>query len=167
MNTMRAPFISKIVLSAGATGTDLDKAHKLLTTLSERKPQINKSGPRQRIPSFGVKPNMPLGTNVTLRGESAVDMLRRLLGAIDNALKSKQVSDNHFSFGIREYIDIPGMEYDREIGIRGFNVTVTFERKGVRVKHKKAKRGSLPKKQHVTKDEIITFMEEAYKTQFN
>jgi len=165
-NVMRTPYIAKVVLSAGATGTDLDKAHKLLNIITNRKPQINTAGPRQRIPAFGVKPNMPLGTNVTVRGKEGRELLRRLLTAIDNTLKKKQVSENHFSFGIREYIDIPGMEYIREIGIRGFNVTVAFERKGVRVKHKKAKRGHLPARQHVHKEEIIQYMEGAFQTQF-
>lgn len=165
-NVMRKPFVRKVVLSAGATGKELDKAKELLSIVSEKNPQIIKSGPRKRIPSFSVRPNMPLGTSVTIRGEDAIKLLNRLLGAIDNMLKKKQVADNHFSFGIREYIDIPGMEYSREIGIRGFNVTVDFERKGVRVKKKKIKKGKLPKRQTVSKEEIMTFMEENYKTQF-
>ena len=163
-NKMREPFISKIVLSAGATGTDLDKAAKLLEMLSGMKAQIIKSGPRRRIPAFSVKPNMPLGARVTLRRRKAIELLRKLLGAIDNSIDESQIEDNHFSFGIKEYIEIPGVEYVREIGIRGFNVTVVFERAGVRVKRKKIKRGKLPKKQHVTQEEIINYMEENFDT---
>jgi len=166
MNVMRIPKISKVVLSAGAVGTDLVKATKLLEMLSEMKVQIIKSGPKRRIPAFSVKPNMPLGTRVTIRGKKAVDLLRRLLGAIDNKLKESQIDVNTFSFGIKEYIEIPGVEYVREIGIRGFNATVTFERAGVRVKNRKIKRGKLPKKQRVSKEEIISYMEENFKTSF-
>jgi len=165
MNVMRKPKIGKIVLSAGATGTDLEKAVKLLEVLSEMKPVIIKSGPRKRIPAFSVRPNMPLGTKVTLRGEKAISLLKKLLGAIDNLLKENWIGDNGFSFGIKEYIEIPGIEYIREIGIRGFNVTVVFERSGLRVKNRKRKRAGLPKKQNVTKEEIIIFMEENFKTQ--
>lgn len=163
---MRSPKVSRIVISAGATGNDLDKAVMLLELVTGEKPQIVKSGPKRRIPAFGVKPLMPLGTNVTIRGKKALDLLRRLLGAIDNTLKNKQIEENNFSFGIDEYINIPDMKYSRDIGIRGFNVTVVFERAGVRVKKKKIKRGHLPSRQHVSKEEIVAFMKDKFKTQF-
>lgn len=166
MNVMRKPVITKVVLSAGATGQDLVKAHKLLEILTKRKAQIIKAGPKQRIPELGVKPGLELGTRVTVRGEAGIALLKRLLGAVENKLSRKSVTSNHFSFGLEEYIDIPDMEYVREIGIRGFNVTVVFERPGVRVKHKKIKRGSLPVRQIVTADEIITLMEDTFKTKF-
>ena len=165
-NPMRNPKISKVVLSAGAVGPDLDKAAKLLEMLSGMKVQIIKSGPKRRIPAFSVKPNMPLGVRVTIRGKKAIALLKRVLGAVDNTLKENSVDKNTFSFGIKEYIEIPEVEYVREIGIRGFNITVTFERAGVRVKKRKIKRGKLPKKQSVTKEEIIKFMEENFKTSF-
>jgi large subunit ribosomal protein L5 len=165
-NVMRKPKLAKVVLSAGATGADLEKATKLLEMFSDMKVQIIKSGPKQRIPSFGVRPLMPLGARVTLRGKKALDLLRRLLGAIDNEIKKKKLTPNHFSFGIQEYIEIPGTEYVREIGIRGFNVTVVFERAGLRVKRKKLKRGKVPKKQYVSVEEIIKFMEDSFKTKF-
>jgi len=163
---MRQPKIGKILLSAGATGTNLEKSAKLLELVGNMKAQIIKSGPKTRIPSFSVRPSMHLGTRITLRGEKAIGVLKRLLGAVDNAVNKKQISDNHFSFGIEEYIEIPDMEYVREIGIRGFNVTVVFERAGVRVGKRKIKRGHLPKKQHVSKEEIIKFMEEKFGTNF-
>ncbi len=163
---MRTPKIVKVVLSAGDSGKELDKAVKLLKLVSERNPQIVKSGPKRRIPAFGVKPDMPLGTNVTVRGNEAVKLLKKLLGAIDNQLKKKQISENTFSFGIQEYIEIPGIEYEREIGIKGFNVTVSFERAGFRVARKKIKSGKIGKNQRIPKEEIIKFMEGEFKTQF-
>tara|TARA_B100000315_G_scaffold257312_1_gene305735 strand:- start:484 stop:987 length:504 start_codon:yes stop_codon:yes gene_type:complete len=166
MNIMRTPKIVKVVLSAGDSGKELDKAVKLLKLVSERNPQIVKSGPKRRIPAFGVKPDMPLGTNVTVRGNEAVKLLKKLLGAIDNQLKKKQISENTFSFGIQEYIEIPGIEYEREIGIKGFNVTVSFERAGFRVARKKIKSGKIGKNQRIPKEEIIKFMEGEFKTQF-
>jgi ribosomal protein L5 len=165
-NLMRKPFISKVLLSAGANGPDLVKAKKLLDLLSNSNAHIIKSGPKLRIPELGVKPDMELGTRVTLRDNRALMLLRRLLGAVDNTLTIKQVSPNHFSFGIKEYIDIPDMEYIREIGIRGFNVTVVFERAGVRIKNKKIKRGTLRRVQMVDPKEIIQYMEDNFKTKF-
>lgn len=163
-NPMRKIRIEKVLLSAGATGDDLQKAKKLLEFISGRKAQIQAS--QKRIPEFDVRPGLEVGTRVTLRGAEAIALLKRLLGALDNELKKKQVSENHFSFGIKEYIEIPGVEYQRDIGIRGFNVTVVFIRPGVRVKLKKIKRGVLPKRQFVSQDEIITYMKEAFKTKF-
>ncbi len=161
---MRIPQISRVVLSAGAVDKELEKAKRLLEMISEKKAQITKSGPRMRIPAFGVKPKMELGTCVTLRGKEAIEVLRRLLGAIDNQLKESQIDKNNFSFGISEYINIPGMKYSRDIGIRGFNVTVVFERPGIRVKKRKIKAGRVPAKQHVTREEIIEYMKNTFKT---
>ncbi len=163
-NSMRTIKIEKVILSAGATGDNLAKAKKLLEIVSSKKAQIIAS--QKRIPEFDVRPGLEVGTRVTLRGKEAVELLRRLLGALDNKLKVNQVSDNHFSFGIKEYIEIPGMEYQRDIGIRGFNVTVVFIRAGTRVRLKKIKRGKMPKKQHITKEEIVNYMQEVFKTEF-
>jgi large subunit ribosomal protein L5 len=163
-NKMRDIYIEKVVMSCGATGDDLTKSKKLLELIAVNKAQIVTSS--KRIPDFGVRPGLEVGTRVTLRGQKAVDLLKRLLGSIDNKLKKKQVSDNHFSFGIEEYIEIPGMEYQREIGIRGLNVSIVFARAGLRVKLKKIKTGKFPKKQYVSKEDIIKFMEDSFKTNF-
>ena len=166
-NPMKMLFISKITLSSGAVGAELEKSAKLLEMLVDgRKAQIIKSGPKTRIPAFNVKPKMELGARITVRKGNARVILKKLLGAIENTLKRRQVGNNTFSFGIKEYIEIPGVEYAREIGIRGLNVSVSFERKGFRVKKKKIKMGNLPLRQMATKEEIIKFMEENFNTKF-
>ncbi|HLF53991.1 MAG TPA: 50S ribosomal protein L5 [Candidatus Nanoarchaeia archaeon] len=163
-NPMRKVKVEKIILSAGATDDNLVKAKKLLEIVSGRKAQILASS--KRIPEFNVRPGLEVGTRVTLRGAAAINLLKRLLGAMDNEIKKKQLSDNHFSFGIKEYIEIPGIEYQRDIGIRGFNVTVVFIRAGFRVKLKKIKRGKVPKKQFISKEEIADYMKGAFNTRF-
>lgn len=161
-NPMRAIKIERVLLSAGGVDKELEKSRKLLELISGMKAQIIAS--TKRIPDFGVRPGLEVGTRVTLRGRKAIDLLKRLLGAIDNQLKAKQMADNHFSFGIDEYIEIPGMEYQRDIGIKGLNITVTFARAGLRVGRRKIKAGHVPKKQHVMKEEIIKYMEDSFKT---
>lgn len=163
-NPMRAIKLEKVVLSCGAVGPNLDKAQKLLEMLTEKKAKIVHSGPKRRIPNFGVKPNMALGVMVTLRRKEAQDILKRLLVAIDNTIRKKQVAENGFSFGIHEYIEIPGIEYQRDIGIRGLNVTASFIRAGVRVKRKKLKQGKVPARQNIHKEEIIKYMKLNYST---
>lgn len=161
-NPMRRIKIEKVILSAGAVDKELEKAKKLLEMISKKKAEVVTSN--KRIPDFDVRPGLEVGTRVTLRAKEAVELLKRLLGALDNKLRIKQISDNHFSFGIKEYIEIPGTEYQRDIGIRGFNVTVVFTRAGVRVQRKKIKVGHLPHRQHVSKEEIKKYMEDVFKT---
>jgi len=119
----------------------------------------------KRIPSLGVRPNTEVGGVVTVR-KNFEELLKRIFVAIDNTLKRKQISENNFSFGMKEYIEIPGIEYQRDIGIRGFDVTVVFKRAGRRVGIKKIKRGKVSKKQVITREEIIKFMEENFNVNF-
>lgn len=163
-NPMRRIKIEKVLVSCGAVGADLEKAKKLLQFLTGMKPQVIAS--TKRIPNFDVSPGLEVGTRVTLRGEKAIQLLKQFLGALSNALAESQVSENHFSFGIEEYIEIPGTEYQRDIGIRGLNVTVVFVRPGLRVKRKKIKSSKVAKKQNVPPEEIIKYMEDNFQTEF-
>ena len=163
INPMREIKIEKIVLSIGGTGEELEKGFGLLKLLTGRTPAKMKS--RKRIPSLGVRPKLEVGAVVTIR-KNPEETLRKMLSTLDNILKKSQISENNFSFGIKEYIEIPGTEYQRDIGIRGLDVTVTFKRAGRRVKLKKIKKGKIPKRQAVTREEIIKFMEENFKTKF-
>ncbi len=162
-NKMREITIEKVALSIGGIGEDLEKGFKLLKVLTGRKPA--KMSSSKRIPSLGVRPNLEIGTVVTIR-KDVDNIIKRMLVAIDNKLKKKQISENNFSFGIKEYIEIPDVEYQREIGIIGFDVTIVFKRTGRRVKLKKIKRGKVSKRQIITKEEIIKYMEDHFKTEF-
>ena len=162
-NPMREIKIEKIVLSIGGIGEDLEKGVKLLKTLTGRKPSKRKS--HKRIPTLDVKPNLEIGAMVTIR-QNIREFLSKMLTPIDNKLRKKQISENNFSFGIEEYLEIPGVEYQREIGIRGLDVTVVFKRTGRRVKLKKIKQGKIPKRQAISREEIIKFMEDNFQTEF-
>jgi len=163
MNKMREVKIEKVVFSVGGIGDELEKGFKLLQFLTGRKPARMKS--RKRIPSFNVRPGLEVGAVVTIR-KNIPETLKKVLLAENNTLRRKQVSSNNFSFGVKEYIEIPGTEYQRDIGIRGFDATVVFKRTGRRVRMKKIKTGKVPKRQAVTKEEIIKFMEENFQTKF-
>ncbi len=163
-NLMRKIMIEKVVLSVGGIADKLEKGHKLLAFLSGMKPLRIMS--KKRIPSLGVRPGLEVGAKVTLRKLKMIELLKRLLEALDRKLKSSQVSENTLSFGIKEYIEIPGTEYQRDIGIAGLDVTITFARKGKSIIYKKTG-GKLPKKQHIPKDEIINFMKDNFKVEFD
>lgn len=162
-NPTRNIRIEKVVLSVGGTAEELEKGFKLLNLITGRNPAKMKSN--KRIPTFGVRPKLQVGAVVTIRKE-ANDMVKRLLTAVENRLRKKQISENNFSFGIKEYIEIPGMEYQRDLGVRGLDVTVVFKRMGRRVKLRKVKTGKIPAKQKISREEIIKFMEENFQTTF-
>ena len=160
-NIMTQVKIEKVVLNVGGTTDYLEKGVKLLKLITGEKPAKMRS--RKRIPTWGVRPGLEVGAVVTIR-KNFENLLKRLLVAKDYKLKKKHLSQNNFSFGVKEYIEIPGEEYDRDIGMKGLNVTVVFSRRGRRINIKKIKRGNLPKKQHVSKQEIIKFMEDKFNT---
>jgi len=163
-NIMQELKIEKVVLSIGGVGDYLEKGYKLLGILTDgKKPSKTKSN--KRIPSLSVRPGLEVGAVVTIR-KGAEEVLKRMLLTVDNTLKKKQMSINNFSFGIKEYIEIPGIEYQRDIGIMGFDVTVVFKRAGRRVRLKKIKKGKIPSRQNITREEIIKFMEEKFHTTF-
>jgi len=141
----------------------LEKGAKLLELITERSPSKMES--RKRIPSLSVRPGLKVGAIVTIR-KDAEQVLRRMLAAVDNKLKKKQVSENTFSFGIKEYIEIPGMEYQRDLGILGLDVTITFARAGRRIGLRRLRTSRVPKKQRISKEEIIKFMEDKFNTKF-
>ena len=156
-NVMRKAKLEKVVLNCGGIDDKLEKSARLLNILTGRK--IKQIASTKRIPSLGVRPGLKTGCMVTLRGEEAEKTLKRLFGANNNKINKKQIQPNHFSFGVKEYLEIPDMEYQRDIGILGLDVTAVFIRAGKRVAAKKIKRGRLPNKQHVTPEEIIDYLQ--------
>lgn len=161
MNPMREVRIEKVTLNIGVGegGEKLSKAETLLERLCGQKPFRTLA--KKTIREFGMKRGDPVGVKVTLRGKKAEEMLVRLLQAVDNRLSSKCFDGNgNFSFGIREYIDIPGVKYDPELGMFGMDVCVSLERPGFRVKRRKRQRAKIPPSHRIGKEEAIKFVTE-------
>jgi large subunit ribosomal protein L5 len=163
-NKMRIIKIEKVVLHVGGIGDKLTKGVALLKIIGENQ-KVAKMQSRKRIPTLNVRPGLEIGGVITIR-KGIDELLKRLLKSVENKLKRKQISENNFSFGVPEYIEIPGLEYQRDIGIIGLDVTVVFKRAGRRVGIKKIKRGKIPRRQVITKGEIIKIMEENFNTEF-
>ena len=163
MNPSRNIKIDKVTLNIGA-GKDqvkLDKGMKLLKSITNVSPV--KTVTSKRIPGWGLRPGLPIGCKVTLRRKNAVNVLMRLVQAKDNKLRESQFDPNgNIAFGIEEYIDIPEVKYDPEIGIIGLEVCVTLERNGFRIKRRRIAKKKVPKKHMITKQEAIDFMKKDF-----
>ncbi len=162
---MKKIRIEKVTLNVGA-GKDeskLKKGVKLLKNISGIDPVTTFTF--KRIPTWGLRPGLPIGCKITLRGIQAQEILKRLLAAKDNKLNSKQfdVSGN-VSFGIHEYIDIPDAKYDPEIGIMGFEVCVSLERPGYRIRKRRIKQAKIHPRHKITKQDAINFMRQSFNT---
>nr|AJS13337.1 50S ribosomal protein L5P [uncultured archaeon] len=164
MNQMREIKIEKVTLNIGA-GKDqskLDKAVLLLKSVSGKNPV--KTFTNKRIEEWGLRPGLPIGCKLTLRKKAAQELLARLLDAKDNKLTEIQFDNSgNISFGISEYIDIPGVKYDPNIGIMGLQVCITLERPGFRIKRRKLERKKIPLRHSIKKEDAIDFMKKAFK----
>ena len=163
-NVMKKVKIEKLTLNFGA-GTDqkkLEKGIKLLKLISGKEPIKTLS--KVRIPTWGLRVGLPIGCMITLRGEEAEKLLVRMLKAKENKLKERCFdAQGNFSFGLHEYIDMQDVKYDAEIGIMGFECSVTLKKPGARISIKSTKRSKLPHSQRVSKEDAINFVKEKFK----
>lgn len=165
MNQMKNIKIEKLTLNIGTgkPGPELEKAKKLLGMIANRAPVETKTN--KRIPGWGLRPGLSIGCKITLRGKTAEELLGRLLKANENKL-SPRCFDNegNFSFGIAEYIDIPGIKYNMEIGIIGLSAAVTLSRPGFGIKSRRIKPKNIPKRHRISKEDAINYVKEKYQT---
>jgi large subunit ribosomal protein L5 len=158
---MKQVEIDKIVVNAGAgeVGTEVEKAVNLLEKLTGKQPVRTES--RDEAKTFGLRGGLEIGAKVTLRGEEAREFLEKVLPAADNEIDSDAFDGNgNFAFGISEYIDVPGVDYDSDIGMRGFEVVVNLERPGYRVRKRDHKPSDLGKDHRVDDEDAKNFVEE-------
>ncbi|MEK6948480.1 MAG: 50S ribosomal protein L5 [Nanoarchaeota archaeon] len=163
MNKMRELRIEKITLNigVGSPGDKLNNAKKLLQTITGLKPVETSS--IKRIPTWGVRPKLPIACKVTVRGKKAEEILQRLLMSRENKLSAKKIDTfGNFSFGIEEYITIPGVKYDATIGVIGLEVAVTLTRPGYRIKNRSLQKRKIPTRHQIKRDDVIAYLKERF-----
>ncbi|MBS3155428.1 50S ribosomal protein L5 [Candidatus Woesearchaeota archaeon] len=163
MNKMQEIRVEKVTLNigTGGPGDKMDKASKLLTYITNKKSVQTET--MKRIPTWNVRPHLKLGTKITIRKKEAHDLLIKLFKAIGNKISDRKFDKyGSFSFGITEYIDIESIEYSPEIGMFGFDVAVTLERPGFRIKRRKLLQKSIPTKAKITKQEAMDFVRKEF-----
>lgn len=167
MNPNRNIRIEKVTLnfSAGKDQNKLEKGMKLLEHITGITPI--KTITQKRIAGWGLRPGLPIGCKITMRKKKATETLKKLLEAKQNNLKDTQFDGNgNLAFGVPEYIDIPGVSYLPELGIMGFEVCVTLERAGFRIKKRKVQKSKVPKKHRIEKKEAMDFFREKFNITF-
>jgi large subunit ribosomal protein L5 len=156
---MLKPRIEKVVvnISVGKSGEPLEKAAKVLKDLTGQTPSKRKA--KNTIRDFGIRKGEPTACIATLRKQTAVEFLKKVLPVVDNKI-SRTCFDKHgnFSFGLKEHIEIPGVKYDPEIGIFGMDVCVSVGRLGSRVKQRRIERAKIGSKHIVSPEESMVFV---------
>ena len=162
MNKMQTVRIEKVTLNIGA-GKDqarLGKAIKLLKHITGIEPV--KTVASKRIPSWGLRPGLPIGCKLTLR-KGTEPLIKQCLAAKENVLSLRNFDNSgNISFGIHEYIDVPGIKYDPDIGIIGFQLSITLERPGYRVKRRRIQKAIIGKHHQITQQDAVSFMKQQF-----
>ena len=162
-NKMKKIGIEKVTVNIGVgkTGEELDRASRILAQITGAKPILTKCKIKQ--PTWGIREGLTIGTKVTLRGENAERFLKDALVAKDNKVNRKSFDkQGNFGFGVKEYIDLPKVKYDPKLGIRGFDVLVTLDRPGYRVKRRKLAKAKIPVKHLIKSEDAMDFVREKF-----
>ena len=134
-NPMQIPKLVKITVNMGvgeavADKKIMDAAVADMTKITGQKPLLCKS--TKSIASFKLRENQAIGCKVTLRGDRMYEFLDRLISiAIPRIRDFRGISarsfdgQGNFSFGIKEQIIFPEIEYDKIDALRGMNITIT------------------------------------------
>ncbi len=158
-NVMKKITVAKVVLNMGVgkSGEPIERAKRALQQISGQKPSARNAKATQR--DWGVHKGEPIGVAVTLRKQPAMDLIKRLLTAKGNQLKSSSFDDfGNISFGIREHIDIPGVKYDPNIGILGLNISISLTRPGFNIRFRSKHKASIGRTHRIKSDEAKEFL---------
>jgi large subunit ribosomal protein L5 len=164
-NVMRKISIAKLTLNVGA-GKDqnlLNKGIKLIKHITGAEPV--KTLTNKRLQAWGLRPGLPIGCKLTIRDQERIKtLIKRCLESKEFLLSKKQFDNNgNIAFGIPEYIDVGDTEYNPEIGIMGFEVCITLNRPGFRIRDRRIMKRKIPHKHRISQDEAIQFMKDNFK----
>ena len=160
---MKKISLEKVVLNMGIgkSGDVIDIARRALEQISGKKPSTRNAKETQR--EWGVRKGEPIGVAVTIRGNDAIVLLKRLLEAKGNTVKGKAFDNfGNYSFGINEHIDIPGVKYDPQIGILGLGISITLTRPGYSIRKRSKHKASVGKSHIITNEEAKDYLVKEY-----
>jgi len=133
-NKLMVPKILKIVLNMGL-GADASDKKKIqncvedMSLISGQKPSVTKF--KKSISNFKTRKGSPSGVKVTLRKDKMYEFVDRLVNiALPRIKDFKGLDSNGFdkfgnySFGIKEHIIFPEINFDKVDRIRGMDITI-------------------------------------------
>jgi len=162
-NLMKKISLAKVVLNMGVgkSGEPIEIGKKALEQITGKKPNARNAKKSQR--DWGVRKGEPIGIAVTVRGDDATKLLKRLLAAKDNQIMERSIdNEGNLSFGLKEYIDIPEIKYDPKIGILGLEVSVSLARPGFNIKLRSGRKTKVGKNHRIRKNDAIKFLTEEF-----
>ena len=133
-NVMQAPRLEKIVLNMGlgldaSDGKVLKSIQTDLGNLTGQLPVITKS--KKAVANFKTRKNIPLGLKVTLRKNNMYYFLDRLINMALPRIKDFRGlnpdsfdQEANYSFGIKEHVIFPEVNFDKIEKMRGLDITV-------------------------------------------
>lgn len=160
---MTQPQIAKVTVNMGIGegGDRLAKAEKTMEKLTGQKPMRTFGKVNNR--ELGVRPGMPIGCKVTLRGEAAESFVKRALYTRLNKIHAWSFDNQgNLQFGVADHTTFEGERYDPEVGVFGMDVAITLEKPGHRIKHRRLLTRKVPPKHRVTREESIAFLSEKF-----
>ena len=138
-NKHDVPKINKIILNMGL-GEDASDGKKLkactedMALIAGQKPIITKF--KKSISNFKTRKGSNAGVKVTLRAQKMYEFVDRLINIAlprikdFRGLSSKGIDSSfNFSFGIKEHIVFPEVNFDKVDKIRGLDVTIVTSSK--------------------------------------
>ncbi|MGB9769876.1 MULTISPECIES: 50S ribosomal protein L5 [Caldisericum] len=133
-NVMQVPKIVAIAVNRGIGEANenpaaLEKTIQEFILITRQKPAVARA--KKSIASFRVREGAPIGVRVTLRGNRMYTFFEKLINtALPRIRDFKGLSPNSFdgrgnyTFGIKEQLIFPEIEYDMVDKVRGFDVTI-------------------------------------------
>ena len=132
---MQVPKIKKITLNIGLGNAKENKkalqaALDELMLITGQKPVITKA--KKDVSNFKIRKGFPVGCKVTLRKDYMYEFLERLCAvALPRTRDFRGLSNKSFdgqgnySFGIKEQIVFPEIDYDKVDSVTGMDVIIT------------------------------------------
>lgn len=134
-NVMQVPRIEKVTLNMGlgeAVGDKkvVENASGDMAQISGQKPIVTHA--RKSVAGFKIREGWPIGCKVTLRRARMYEFLDRLINIAlprvrdFRGLNAKAFDGRgNYTFGVREQIIFPEVEYDKIDALRGMDITIT------------------------------------------